>query len=143
MDSDRTVLSDLRGPLEILRHSQGFPPLTVCQEQMFEFMVTNHNSVSQLATGQGKTYPAICVALVLDILRDIFGHKGIPIETRTLYILPLGKPSQLINTVLETVQNCWWILRIIYCILIQILYLVFQYYCIGVYSSSSTNLYTP
>ena len=93
MDSDRTVLSDLRGALEILRHSQDFPPLTDSQIQMFEFMVTNHNSVSQLATGQGKTYPAICVALVLDILRDIFGHKSIPSETRTLYILPLGKLS--------------------------------------------------
>ena len=51
MDSDRTVLSDLRGALEILRHSQDFPPLTDSQIQMFEFMVTNHNSVSQLATG--------------------------------------------------------------------------------------------
>ena len=89
MSHNEDLLRDLPEAIELLRNSQGFPPLSECQIRMFEFMVTQSNSASQLATGSGKTYPAICIPLILDILRDRFGHKSIPETTRVLYIVPL------------------------------------------------------
>ena len=81
------LLDHLRQAIEILRKSQEFDMLSEFQLKMFEFMVTKHNSVSQ--PGSGKTYPAICIPLVLDILRDKFNHKSISKNTRVLYIVPL------------------------------------------------------
>ena len=89
MSKYEDALRDLPEAIELLRNSQGFPPLSACQLKMFEFMVMQVNSANQLATGSGKTYPAICIPLVLDILRDTFGHKHIPKTTRVLYIVPL------------------------------------------------------
>ena len=93
MSFQGNLLSDLPQAIELLRNYQGFPVLSEYQLKMFEFMVTKHNSASQLPTGSGKTYPVICFPLVLDILRDTFGHKSVPEATRVLYIVPLGKPS--------------------------------------------------
>ena len=92
MSLDQKLLDDLPDAIEALRLVQGFHPLTEYQIKMFEFMVTKHNSASQLPTGSGKTYPVICLPLVLDLLRDSFGHKVVPETTRVLYIVPLGKP---------------------------------------------------
>ena len=84
MSVDMDLLDHLPQAIEILRKSQEFDMLSECQMKMFEFMVTKHNSASQLPTGSDKTYPAICIPLVLDILRDKFGHKSISINTRVL-----------------------------------------------------------
>ena len=89
MSKNEELLRDLPEAIELLRNSQSFPPLSECQVKMFEFMVMQCNSANQLPTGSGKTYPAICIPLILDILRDTFGHKVIPEKTRVLYIVPL------------------------------------------------------
>ena len=83
------LLRDLPEAIDILRKSQKFPPLTETQLRMIELMVGNHNSAHQLPTGSGKTYGPVCLPSILDILRDSFGHGTIPVNTRTLYIVPL------------------------------------------------------
>ena len=52
--------------------------------------------------GSGKTYPAICIPLILDILRDTFGHKCIPSSTRVLYIVPL---INIFNSLAQEMEN--------------------------------------
>ena len=82
------LLSDLKKAIDILTTAQGHPTLRPHQVKMLEFLVSGENSVSQLPCGAGKSYPAICVPQVLDILRDTF-HHDFPIETRVLLIVPL------------------------------------------------------
>ena len=48
------LLMDLPKAIEMLRVSQGFPPLSESQVKMFEPMVMKFNSVNQLPTGTGK-----------------------------------------------------------------------------------------
>ena len=89
MSLSKDLLRNLPEAIEIVRNYQKFPPLSKYQKKMFEFMVMKFNSANQLPTGSGKTYPTICLPLVLDVLRENFGHTNIPASTRTLYIVPL------------------------------------------------------
>ena len=89
MSLAKDLLRNLPEAIEIVRNYQKFPPLSQYQKKMFEFMVMKFNSANQLPTGSGKTYPPICLPLVLDVLRENFGHTNIPASTRTLYIVPL------------------------------------------------------
>ena len=83
------LLSDIPKAIEVLRNYQKFPPLAMTQIKMIECMVMGWNSAHQIPTGSGKTYPSICLPDILTILRDEFGHKSIPSETRVLVIVPL------------------------------------------------------
>ena len=83
------LLSDIPKAIEVLRSSQGFPPLATTQIKMIECMVMGWNSAHQLPTGSGKTYPSVCLPDILTILRDEFGHESISSETRVLVIVPL------------------------------------------------------
>ena len=84
-----SLLSDIPKAIEVLRSSQGFPPLATTQIKMIECMVMGWNSAHQLPTGSGKTYPSVCLPDILTILRDEFGHESISSETRVLVIVPL------------------------------------------------------
>ena len=59
------------------------------QFNQLECIISGQNSLHQLHTGSGKTWAAISAPEFLDILRDSYGHQGIPSETRVLYIVPL------------------------------------------------------
>ena len=82
------LLSDLKKAVNVLTSAQGHPSLHFHQVKMLEFLVTGQNALHQLPCGAGKTYPAICLPNLLDILRTKYGHP-FPTETRVLLIVPL------------------------------------------------------
>ena len=83
-----SLSSDLRKAVDILVASQFHPRLHPHQVKMLEFMIKGQNSISQLPCGAVKTYPAICLPHVLDILRGTFKYN-FSSETRVLLIVPL------------------------------------------------------
>ena len=64
------------------------PPPTEWQINTVQKMVNQINSVNQLPTGTGKTWPVISLPFILDELRDNFGQQ-IPKITRVLINVPL------------------------------------------------------
>jgi hypothetical protein len=82
------LLSDLKSAIKILTDSQGHPTQYDHQVRTLEYLVCGINSLNQLPCGQGKTYPAICLPQILDLLQDRFLHKY-PLQTRVLLIVPL------------------------------------------------------
>ena len=83
------IKSDLQKAVAVLIERQQIAGVSNEQYYQLEFIITGHNSLHQLPTGSGKTWATISAPDVLDILRDSFGHKSIPTETRVLYIVPL------------------------------------------------------
>ena len=81
-------IGTIRSAIEIVRLRQGHPPLTDWQINMVEMLVNQKNSVNQLPTGSGKTWPVISLPLILDVLRDNF-KQDVSKFTRVLYIVPL------------------------------------------------------
>ena len=80
--------SDVVDAIEILRSEQGHPKLTEFQVKAVLNLARSTNSINQIPTGGGKTWPVVCFPRILDILRDNFNHD-IPKETRVLYVVPL------------------------------------------------------
>jgi replicative superfamily II helicase len=79
---------DVVEAVELLRIQQQHPKLTKFQVATVIALAEKKNSLNQLPTGSGKTWPVVCLPKVLDILRDRFGHD-FPLETRVMYIVPL------------------------------------------------------
>ena len=79
--------SDLPKAVDILVERQQIDGVSKEQFYLLECIITGHNSLHQLPTGCGKTWATISAPEILDILRDNFGHKNIPSETRVLYII--------------------------------------------------------
>ena len=81
-------IGTIRAAIEIVKQRQGHPQPTEWQINTVTALVKQNNSVNQLPTGSGKTWPLISLPSILDVLRDNF-KENIPSETRVLYIVPL------------------------------------------------------
>ena len=74
--------------VELLRVQQQHPPISEFQVNVVFALAEKKNSINQLPTGSGKTWPVVCFPQILDILRDKFSYN-IAQETRVLYVVPL------------------------------------------------------
>ena len=81
--------ADVIKSVDILRARQQHPTLSEFQIKTVVALVGKQNSLNQLPTGSGKTWPVVCFPQILDILRETFHYDDIPSETRVLYIVPL------------------------------------------------------
>ena len=88
VSSTGRLADDAIKAIEMLRNDQHHPPLSKHQTQTVINLTEKSNSLNQLPTGCGKTWPIVCFPSVLDILREKFGHE-IPRETWVLYVIPL------------------------------------------------------
>ena len=77
-------IGTIRAAIEIVKQRQGHPKPTEWQINTVTALVKQNNSVNQLPTGSGKTWPLISLPSILDVLRDNF-KENIPSETRVLY----------------------------------------------------------
>ena len=93
----------LQSAIEVVRVEQKHPVPTDWQISMVEKLVKNQNSVNQLPTGSGKTWPIISLPTILDVLRDVF-HQVLPKETRVLYIVPLVNIYHSLGNELERLK---------------------------------------
>ena len=73
---------------EVVRLRQSHPEPTTYQKNVIENLVRQKNTVNQIPTGSGKTWPVISLPLILDVLSDNF-KQDVPNDTRVLYIVPL------------------------------------------------------
>ena len=89
--------------VEIVLADQCHPRPTVNQLRVVETLVNNKNSVNQLPTGSGKTWPVISLPAVLDVLRDNF-LQDIPKQTRVLYIVSLVAIFHSLSTEMEALN---------------------------------------
>ena len=80
--------NDVLKSIEILKTRQQHPEITEHQIKVVLALAENKNSMNQLPTGSGKTWPVVCFPQILDILRDTL-HYNLPQETRVLYVVPL------------------------------------------------------
>ena len=80
--------ADILSSTEMLRVKQDHPEISECQINVVIALLQMENSLNQLPTGAGKTWPVVCFPHILDILRDTFGYN-ISVETRVLYVVPL------------------------------------------------------
>ena len=79
---------DVLKSIEILRTQQQHPEISEYQIKVVLALSEKKNSLNQLPTGSGKTWPVVCFPQILDILRDTL-HYNLPRETRVLYVVPL------------------------------------------------------
>ena len=85
LDTDK---GDIRKAIELLRVQQNHPELSESQIAVVTTLIEGKNSINQLPTGSGKTWPVVCLPSVIDILRENFKYP-FPSETRVLYVIPL------------------------------------------------------
>ena len=104
-----TSFETIQRAIEVVRVDQNHPVPTIWQIRMVERLVKNQNSVNQLPTGSGKTWPVISLPKILDVLRDDF-HQDLPKETRVLYIVPLVNIYHSLGNELETLKIPYQIL---------------------------------
>lgn len=81
-------LNVIRSAIEVVRLRQDHPPPTEFQIKVVERLVNQKNSVNQLPTGSGKTWPVISLPSILRVLRENFKQE-VAQECRVLYIVPL------------------------------------------------------
>ena len=81
-------LNVIRSAIEVVRLRQDHPPPTEFQIKVVERLVNQKNSVKQLPTGSGKTWPVISLPSILRVLRENF-KQVVAQESRVLYIVPL------------------------------------------------------
>ena len=79
---------DVVKAIEMVRISQKHPIVSEFQINVIKTLAGGKNSINQLPTGEGKTWPVVCFPLVIDILREKFSYS-LPVETRVLYVIPL------------------------------------------------------
>ena len=80
--------ADVLMSVEMLRNRQNHPQISEFQINIVLALAEKKNSLNQVPTGSGKTWPVVCFPQILDILRDTFKYN-LPLETRVLYVVPL------------------------------------------------------
>ena len=91
---------DVEKAVEILRTQQCHPQLSEFQINVVKALANNQNSLNQLPTGSGKTWPVVCFPQILDILRDELKYD-LPTETRVLYVIPLVNIYQSVSVEMD------------------------------------------
>jgi len=105
------ILSDVLEAIELVRGKQQlYQKISQIQINVVCALVKNNNSLNQLPTGSGKTWPVVCFPLILDTLRDIF-HYPLPQETRVLYVVPLVNLYHSLSIEMENLKIPYQVLR--------------------------------
>ena len=102
-DMNKISKSEIHAATEIIRLRQNHPPLSEWQLNTVEMLVNQNNSVSQLPTGSGKTWPVISLPSILDVLRDNLKQE-VPEVTRVLYIVPLVNIFHSLSSEMEALE---------------------------------------
>ena len=98
---DTDYIGDVRKAIELLRVQQKHPELSESQIAVVTTLVEGKNSINQLPTGTGKTWPVVCLPSIIDILRENFKYP-LPSETRVLYVIPLVNIYHSVSLEMET-----------------------------------------